>query len=159
MEMKEVVYDSKTVDKDFPALKWGNKGSIVPPDFVVFVNLYYDDVKALTMEQVKSLLPITHDGYAGTYLQDWMITHEDANHKYPYGYKMQGKIYDWHGDRTTTDIVTAFADNEEQLYQRLLLQYMWYLFCNKEYAGRDWYFILQRIRFFKSLVSNYLKHE
>lgn len=94
-------------------------------EFIDFLNKYYDLVKNTNIDIIKSLLPINFHGYCGSYLEDWMISEIKPNKNYPFS--IIGKIYNWYGDRSTCDIVTSVANTYDELYQRLLVQYMYYL--------------------------------
>lgn len=98
--------------------------------FIDFLNKYYDLVKSNNIDTIKSLLPINFHGFCGSYLEDWMIKKRNPNSNYPFS--IRGEIYSWYGDRTTCEIVTSAANNYDELYQRLLVQYMYYL-NNDEY--------------------------
>lgn len=93
--------------------------------FIDILNKYYDLIKNTNIDIIKSLLPINFHGYCGSYLEDWMISEIKPNKNYPFS--IIGKIYNWYGDKSTCDIVTSVANTYDELYQRLLVQYMYYL--------------------------------
>ena len=99
-------------------------------ELINFLNKYYDLVKNTPTDVIKSLLPIEFHGFCGTYLEDWMIKDIVPTERYPFS--IRGQIYSWYGDRTTSDIVTSVANTYEELYQRMLIQYMYYL---SDYPG------------------------
>lgn len=94
-------------------------------DFIPFAKDFVPLIWSLPLEEVKKVLPMEKDGFAGTYLREWMIKEIKPTKHHPFTWK--GSIYDWHGTYATTDVVTAVANNEEDLYKKLLLQYLWYL--------------------------------
>lgn len=63
-------------------------------EFVLFLNTYYDKVKNTPIETIKKLLPISHHGYSGTYLEQWMIKETLPTKDYPF--TMVDKIYSWY---------------------------------------------------------------
>lgn len=118
-------YTEKTVYDEFRHVYAFNNHKL-NNEFAAFLNKYYDKVKALSLEEVKSLLPIDFVGDGGTYLEpDWMIQNVNPTKAYPF--TLVGKIWDWKGDKSTTDVITSCANNEEDLYRRLLVQYIDYL--------------------------------
>lgn len=92
---------------------------------VEFLTKYYDLVKSLPTPIIRSMLPIDFHGFGGSYLEDWMIQDIAPTENYPFS--IRGQIYDWYGDRTTSDIFTSVANTPDELYQRMLIQYMLYL--------------------------------
>lgn len=124
--------------------------------FIDFLNEHYDDVKSLTLDEIKSLLPIKHKGFNGTYFfPDHMIRHCQPTPYFPFS--LEAKIYDWYGDRSTTDVVTANGNTEREIYERLLVYYMFRLQGYTYYheAEREYSFILRRIRFFQNKQSHH----
>lgn len=118
-------YTEKTVYDEFRHVYAFNNHKL-NNEFAAFLNKYYDKVKALSLEDVKSLLPIDFVGDGGTYLEpDRMIQNVNPTKAYPF--TLVGKIWDWKGDKSTTDVITSCANNEEDLYRRLLVQYIDYL--------------------------------
>lgn len=94
-------------------------------ELVALLNRYYDGVKQMSIDDIVPLLPIEKDGPIGTYFQPhWMIQKCEPNEYYPF--TMSARIFDWHGDRSTTDVVKAVANDEQTLYQRLLILYLYY---------------------------------
>lgn len=114
-------------------------------EFVLFLNTYYDKVKNTPIETIKKLLPISHHGYSGTYLEQWMIKETLPTKDYPF--TMVGKIYSWYGDRTTSDILTSVANVIEELYYRMMVQYLYYLYSYKEYdeANKEFNYIINNL--------------
>lgn len=126
-------YNDKTVFDEFRHGYSYKKGG--NDEFVSFLNSFYDKVKALPIEKVKDLLPINHHGYNGSYHEPWMIRYASSNKNYPF--TINGQIYDWYGDRTTCDIITAAANTMEDVYRRMLIQYMYHLKCYIEYTEAE----------------------
>lgn len=118
--MKENIYTDKTVFNEFRHEYFNNSSK-----FIDILNKYYDLIKSTNIDIIKSLLPINFHGYCGSYLEDWMINEIKPNPNYPFS--IRGKIYNWYGDRSTCDIVTSVANTYDELYQRLLIQYIYYL--------------------------------
>lgn len=118
--MKENIYTDKTVFNEFRHEYFNNSSK-----FIDILNKYYDLIKNTNIDIIKSLLPINFHGYCGSYLEDWMINEIKPNPNYPFS--IRGKIYNWYGDRSTCDIVTSVANTYDELYQRLLIQYIYYL--------------------------------
>lgn len=118
--MKENIYTDKTVFNEFRYEYFNNSSK-----FIDILNKYYDLIKNTNIDIIKSLLPINFHGYCGSYLEDWMINEIKPNPNYPFS--IRGKIYNWYGDRSTCDIVTSVANTYDELYQRLLIQYIYYL--------------------------------
>lgn len=126
-----MTYTAETVFKEFRHVACSrNKEGV--EKFVRLLNECYDKVKALPIDTVKTLLPIGHVGYGGTYHKDWMIHECKCTKHYPFLY--EGKIYDWYGDKTTTDIITSVANSKDDLYRRMLVQYIDYLCGYYEYS-------------------------
>lgn len=100
-------------------------------EMLTFLNKYYDLVKKAPADIIKSMLPIKFHGFGGTYLEDWMIKDIIPTENYPF--LIKGQIYSWYGDRSTSDIITSVANTSEELYQRMLIQYMMYLSGYSEY--------------------------
>ena len=92
----------------------------------------YPKIKNLTKEQIVKMLPTPeHTGPNGTYFQPWMVTRITPNRYYKNLWNheviLRGTIWDWYGDRTTTDVVEAMSWDEESMYQKLLLGYLSHL--------------------------------
>lgn len=93
---------------------------------VDIINKYYDIVKIMPTEVIKSLLPTPkHTGPHGTYFEDWMIRQCNSTRHYPF--TIEACIMDWYGDRTTTDVVKAVGNSIDEVLQRLLITYIYYL--------------------------------
>lgn len=120
-------YNDKTVFDEFRhAYRYKNFDKLDNSDLVELLNRYYDNVKMMSIADIMPLLPMKSDGPNGTYFQpEWMIQKCEPNEHYPF--TMKANIYDWHGDRSTTDVVNAVANDEQSLYQRLLILYLFYL--------------------------------
>lgn len=123
-------YTRKTAKNEFQIYSPFYKNERVDK-FVELLNLYYDCIKNAPMEVVKSLLPIDFIGYKGIYLKEWMI--EDVKPSKYLPFTLMGRIFDWYGDRTTTDIVTVYANEKDELYRKLLMKYLMYLHSYKAY--------------------------
>lgn len=121
-------YNKDTVFNEFRHL-YSHDGS--NNDFIEFLNTTYDRVKSASIESIMKSLPIEYHGFGGTYHEDWMVHEVEPTKHYPFRYR--GYIYDWYGDRSTTEIVTAVANNKDDLYRRMLVQYMWYLSSDLKY--------------------------
>lgn len=116
-------YTEETIKTDFSyrARDHYNQG------LIELLNLYYDRIKNMPIDEVKKLLPIDHHGYNGTYLEDWMI--REAPHttkRFPFS--IIGDIWSWYGDKTTSSVVFAAANSKEELYRKLLIQYLDHLY-------------------------------
>lgn len=110
-------YTKETIEKEFPCYLCHDLNA-----FCIVLNDYYDKVKALPIETVKSLLPIDKIGPVGTYFkEDWMVRFVESRQEY------MAEIYDWCGDRSTTNVVHAQAKDKDMLYRRLLVAYIFYL--------------------------------
>jgi hypothetical protein len=119
-------YTNQTIFNEFRHY-YGNENV----ELINFLNRYYNLVKKIPIDTIKGMLPINFHGFCGTYLESWMVKDIVPTECYPFS--LMGQIYSWYGDRTTSDIVTSVANTSEELYQRMLIQYMWYLSGNKEY--------------------------
>ena len=98
-------YTEETIKTDFSyrARDHYNQG------LIELLNLYYDRIKNMPIDEVKKLLPIDHHGYNGTYLEDWMI--REAPHttkRFPFS--IIGDIWSWYGDKTTSSVVLQVQD-------------------------------------------------
>lgn len=121
-EMK-LKYNSNTIKNEF------RHHSEYDFDFVLLLNKYYDDVKKLTVGEVKRLLPTRqHPGFGGTYYEDWMFKESEPTKHYPF--RLEASIYDWCGDRSTVDVCTACGNTPEEVFARLFMEYLYYLQCD-----------------------------
>lgn len=101
--------------------------------FIMLLDTYYDSVKTMPIEKIKSLLPTSeHNGPGGTYFEEYMIKKSIPSKHYPF--KLTASIYDWFGDKSTSDVIKAVGNNEEEIYQRLLIGYLDYLIRSQIYA-------------------------
>lgn len=117
-------YDKQTVFNEFRHSYDFNGTS--DNDLIDLLNQHYDKVKCMPTDVIKSLLPTPeHNGPGGTYFQEWMIKKREPTKHYPF--TIEASLYDWYGDRTTTDVAHAVGNTEEEIYQRLLIDYLNYL--------------------------------
>lgn len=135
-------YTIQTVFNEFRHCYCYNSDNI---ELVNFLNKYYNLVKNTSIDTIKSMLPIKFHGFSGTYLEDWMIKDIIPTDEYPF--LIRGQIYSWHGDRNTSEIVTSVANTLEELYQRMLIQYMMYLSGHSAYqeAKEELHKIIRRL--------------
>ncbi len=124
-------YTKETAKKEFQFYSTFHKDNEIVNDFVELLNLYYDYIKIAPMRVVKSLPPIDYIGHNGTYLKEWMIESVEPSKYLPF--TLMGRIYDWYGDRTTTYIVTVYANEKDELYRKLLMKYLMYLHSYEVY--------------------------
>ncbi|MCA4468126.1 hypothetical protein [Bacteroides xylanisolvens] len=119
-----MMYDKQTVFNEFRR-SYDFTGT-TDDALIEILNSHYDKVKRMPIDVIKSLLPTPeHTGPGGTYFQDWMIKKCAPTKHFPF--TIEASIFDWYGDRTTTDVVHSVGNTEEEIYQRLLIDYLNYL--------------------------------
>lgn len=124
-------YSKKTIFDEFR--HWWNYGNI--DSQISLLNRYYDKVKGLSIEKVKSLLPIDHHGFCESYHEPWMVHDRIPTNDYPFA--LSGEVWNWYGDRTTCSILTAVANDEDTLYRRMLVMYISYLDGYRKYDEKE----------------------
>lgn len=132
-------YDDKTLHDEFRhySPKHGLKEGIREL-FLDILNEYYDIVKTMPTDVIKSLFPTPkHTGPVGTYFEEWMIKQRNPTEHYPF--TIEAVIMDWYGDRSTTAVVNAVGNSIDEVLQRLLLAYILYLEDTIEYLSKDEY--------------------
>lgn len=117
-------YNEQTIYDDFR--HYYNFNGKQDTDFIDLLNKYYDKIKTMSINDIKALLPSPENtGPSGTYFKEWMI--KECNPTKEYNFTINASIFDWYGDRTTTDVVTVAGNNLDEIYQRLLIGYLDYL--------------------------------
>lgn len=115
-------YTEENLFSEFP---W--RSSYRNTKFLNIVNAYYGIIRDLPISEVKALLPITFLGEDGCHIEPWMVR------KMPNG-TVKGAIWDRKGDRTGCEVCSVFGGSEDEVYRKLLIEYMSFIrFTDKEF--------------------------
>lgn len=121
-------YDGTTVYDDFRDCCFHRGNTLQAPKLLVkLLNAYYDDVKSLSEEQLKSILPDDkHPSYRGVYFADWVVKYQMPTRFQPLPFT--GYLFADYGDRT---MCTVHGKREKEIYERLVMSYLYYLKSDK----------------------------
>lgn len=121
-------YDGTTVYDDFRDCCFHRGNTLQAPAMMIkILNAWYDKVKSLSEEQLKSIFPDDkHPSYNGVYFADWVVKYDKPTRFKPWPFT--GYLYADYGDRR---ICTVHGKSEKEIYERLVISYLYYVKSDK----------------------------